>query len=164
MDTLWAPWRGAYLLSQKKDECLFCVEPKENNDEKNLIFERRKRVFGVLNKFPYNSGHLMIAPYRHVTNLNELDSEEWSDMLELMKVSVKVLGSLMHPDGYNLGINLGGAVSGAGFAHLHLHIVPRWNGDTNFMPILAETKVISQHLEETYRCIVEGFIDVKKTK
>ena len=154
MDRLWAPWRGVYLSAEKNGECLFCAAPLEKDDEKNFIFERRTFVYGILNKFPYNSGHIMISPFRHVTSLNGLDVEEWSEMLDLMKASVKILDDLMHPRGYNFGINQGGAVSGAGFEHLHMHIVPRWEGDTNFMPVLADTKVMSQHLDHVYHSIV----------
>ena len=154
MKVLWAPWRGEYITSEKDGRCIFCRVSEENNDEKNYVFARKRDVFGMLNKFPYSSGHLMIAPYRHVTDIGDLEEAEWVGMLELAKVSVKVLKDLMHPDGLNLGINSGDA-SGAGFEHLHLHLVPRWKGDTNFMPVLAETKVISEHLDAVYGKITD---------
>ena len=154
MKVLWAPWRGEYLKS-KKSGCIFCDEPEENNDGKNYIFKRDKLVYGILNKFPYSSGHLMVAPYSHIVDLKELSQAEWLAMLDLVKISMGALDGIMHPAGYNIGMNLGGAVSGAGFGHLHLHVVPRWDGDTNFMPVLADTKVISEHLNETYRKLKE---------
>jgi ATP adenylyltransferase len=152
---LWAPWRGVFL-TEKKDICIFCEKPKENNDEKNFIFSRRKYVFGMLNKYPYNSGHVMISPYRHVTNIEDLTKEEWNDMIDLLNDCIKVIKKIMSPDGFNIGFNIG-KVAGAGYEHIHLHIVPRWLGDTNFMPILSETKVISEHLEETYKKLVIYF-------
>ncbi|MGQ9759758.1 MAG: HIT family protein [Candidatus Methanomethylicaceae archaeon] len=149
MKTLWAPWRLEFITDERKG-CIFCEKPKENDDARNLIFKRRDYVFGILNRFPYNAGHLMIAPYRHLTNIEEFTAEEWRDLLELLKDSLAALKKTMSPDGFNIGFNIGRA-AGAGYDHTHLHVVPRWSGDTNFMPVLSETKVISEHLEETYR-------------
>ncbi|MGC8936209.1 MAG: HIT family protein [Candidatus Methanomethylicaceae archaeon] len=150
MKTLWAPWRLAFIVEDKKDSCIFCDKSRENEDEKNLIFERREKVFGMLNKYPYNVGHLMIATYRHVKEIEELSDDEWAEIFELLRDSVMVLKKTMSPEGFNIGFNVGRS-AGAGYDHIHLHVVPRWNGDTNFMPVLSETKVIPEHLEETYR-------------
>lgn len=156
MKTLWAPWRLTFVTKEKSGECIFCAKPTENADKKNYIYERRELVFGVLNRFPYNSGHLMIAPYRHVVSFADLRDDEWRGILELLRDTMKVLNDLMHPEGFNLGFNVGKA-SGAGYEHLHLHVVPRWSGDTNFMPVLSDTKVIPEHLEETFRRIRDSF-------
>ncbi|MBC7113475.1 MAG: HIT domain-containing protein [Candidatus Methanomethyliales bacterium] len=160
MKNLWAPWRLAFIIEDKKDTCIFCEKTRENDDEKNLIFERRGSVFGMLNKYPYNAGHLMIAPYRHVKNIDELTEEEWREILELLRDSIDVLKRTMSPEGFNIGLNVGRA-AGAGYDHIHLHVVPRWNGDTNFMPVLSETKVIPEHLQETYRKVREGIRALK---
>lgn len=152
---LWAPWRLAFISGEKTGECIFCTKPTQNDDRKNYIFERRELVFGMLNRFPYNSGHLMIAPYRHVATLKELKKGEWEGILELLQDTTGALDRLMKPEGYNVGFNLGGA-SGAGFEHVHVHVVPRWRGDTNFMPVLSDTKVLPEHLDETYNRIKEG--------
>lgn len=157
MKTLWSPWRRAFITQERDGSCIFCEKPKENEDARNLIFERRDYVFGMLNRFPYNAGHLMIAPYRHITNIEEFKGEEWKDLLGLLKDSLTVLKKIMAPEGFNIGFNVGRA-AGAGYDHTHLHVVPRWNGDTNFMPVLAETKVIPEHLEETYRKLREALM------
>ena len=161
MKSLWAPWRVSFISSKKEEGCIFCNKPSERDDMQNLILERREMVFCMLNKFPYNSGHILVAPYRHVCNFDELKIEEWADMLRLLQDSIKILKAQMRPEGYNIGFNVGKA-SGAGFDHLHLHIVPRWVGDTNFMPVLSETKVIPEHIEATYNSIREGFSGLNK--
>jgi len=159
--TLWAPWRLAFIANERKDTCIFCEKSKENEDAKNLIFERRSNVFGMLNKYPYNAGHLMIAPYRHVKDIEDLAEEEWKESLELLRDSVSVLKRIMSPEGFNIGFNIGRA-AGAGYDHIHMHVVPRWNGDTNFMPVLSDTKVIPEHLEETYKKLREGIKAIKR--
>ena len=153
---LWAPWRMAYIENTNKDEgCIFCVKPKQSNDRENLLLFRGDYSFVIMNLFPYNNGHLMIAPYRHTGDFTSLKDNE---MLEIMKLSSKMIGVLkeiMNPDGFNTGFNIGRA-AGAGIAdHLHFHIVPRWIGDTNFMPVIGETKVISEHIFDTYDKIKE---------
>lgn len=160
MKTLWAPWRLAFVTKEKSGGCIFCAKPAENDDKKNYIYERRDLVFGLLNRFPYNSGHLMIVPYRHITSFEDLREEEWMDTLKLLQDTTAVLNKLMRPEGFNVGFNLGKA-SGAGYEHLHLHVVPRWGGDTNFMPVLSGTKVLPEHLDETFRRIREGFRDLR---
>ncbi|HTY08467.1 MAG TPA: HIT domain-containing protein [Candidatus Edwardsbacteria bacterium] len=152
MKRLWAPWRMAYITGidgPKDTGCIFCVKPKQRRDEANRILLRGKKAFVMMNIFPYNNGHLMIAPYRHVGDLGKLRDAELLEMMTLAQACVKAMAASMRPDGYNLGFNLG-RTAGAGIAdHLHLHLVPRWNGDTNFMPVLGGTKVISEALEDT---------------
>jgi ATP adenylyltransferase len=152
MDRLWAPWRMTYIKGIDSDtgECIFCAKPKEERDRENLILVRGKAAYVILNLYPYNNGHMMVVPYAHTSELEGLDSETVGEMWELCRRSVAVLKTAFHPEGFNIGLNIG-RVSGAGIdQHLHLHIVPRWNGDTNFMPVVGATKVISQSLEETW--------------
>lgn len=153
MKNLWAPWRAEFILSDKKDKrCIFCkaIKDSQKNDEKNLLLLRGKLCFCIMNKYPYSAGHVMILPNAHKGDLHELSRDE---MLELMTMTSKIktiLSREMKPEGFNLGANLG-KVAGAGMVgHLHLHIVPRWNGDTNFMPVISDVKVISQSLNELF--------------
>ena len=151
MKLIWAPWRIEYIRSPKHDGCIFCDFPKENRDRERLILYRGEHAFVIMNNYPYNPGHVMIAPYRHVGKWEELTDEELLDMMKLSQLMIKALKRSMNPDGFNLGVNLG-RVAGAGIEdHVHIHIVPRWNGDTNFMPIVADTKIIPESLEETYK-------------
>jgi ATP adenylyltransferase len=149
MERLWAPWRMEYIDSARDEEetgCLFCEKPKESDDEKALILARQEKSFAMLNKYPYNSGHLMVAPFRHVGQLEDLEDGEALDMQKLLARSIKALKEAMQPDGFNLGMNLG-RVAGAGVPdHLHWHVVPRWNGDTNFMPVIGAARVLPQSL------------------
>ncbi len=157
MKQIWAPWRIEYILSDKRDGCFLCEAARQEPSEENLVLHRGKACFVIMNRFPYNPGHLMVVPYRHVGSLRELTKEEQCEMMELAALCTEILDSEMNPDGYNLGINLG-KVAGAGLeTHVHLHIVPRWNGDTNFMPVLADVKVIPEHLIATYRKLRERF-------
>jgi ATP adenylyltransferase len=150
MENLWAPWRIDYILSKKPPGCIFCDKSALNKDEENLILYRGKYNFIIMNAFPYNNGHLMVVPYRHTASLAGWLPEEQIELMELADLAVDLLKKLMKPDGFNLGINMG-LVAGAGVAdHIHLHVVPRWNGDTNFMPVLSDTRVISEHLRATY--------------
>ena len=147
---LWAPWRLEYVLSDKDAECIFCEKPKEDDDEQNLILARGRHAFAMLNLFPYNNGHLMVVPYRHVDVLSGLGVEELTDLMLLTQACERVLMQEMSPEGMNAGFNLG-AAAGAGIdEHLHLHLVPRWHGDTNFMPVLSDTNVIPQSLRDNY--------------
>lgn len=152
MNVLWAPWRMAYVKNARKPaKCIFCVKPKERRDAENLLLHRGRHGLVMMNLFPYNSGHLLVAPYLHVKSLDQLPDEAALDLLHLTTLSLKALRAELKPEGFNLGINLG-RVAGAGIeAHVHLHIVPRWNGDTNFMPLFAETRVMPEHLQATYR-------------
>ncbi len=148
---LWAPWRITYILTPKLKKCLFCTVAKQKNDRENLILERRKNCFVILNKYPYNNGHIMIVPYKHTSSLEELDNKT---LLEMMKIAQKYLikmKKIMKAEGFNIGINIG-KIAGAGIKeHIHLHIVPRWNGDNNFMPVLANHRIISESLESVYK-------------
>ncbi|BAT71798.1 histidine triad family protein [Thermosulfidibacter takaii ABI70S6] len=160
MKQIWAPWRIEYILSEKEDECFICKAISEGPSEENLLLYVGKTCVIIMNRYPYNPGHLMIAPNRHVGNITDLNREEHCEMMELASFTVNMLSELMKPDGFNLGINLG-RVAGAGLeTHVHLHVVPRWNGDTNFMPVLADVKVIPEHIRETYRKLKES-IDKK---
>jgi len=150
MEQIWAPWRIEYILMEKPTGCILCQKPKQKNDASNYILYRGDKNFVIMNSFPYNPGHLMIAPYRHVASLDELTNEELHEHIEIVSRSIKVLRQLFNPGGFNLGINMGKA-AGAGIEdHVHTHIVPRWQGDTNFMPIISDTKVIPEALAETY--------------
>jgi len=150
MEQIWAPWRIEYILMEKATGCILCQKPKQKNDASNFILYRGDKNFVIMNSFPYNPGHLMIAPYRHVANLDELTNEELHEHIEIVSRSIKVLRQLFNPGGFNLGINMG-KTAGAGIEdHVHTHIVPRWQGDTNFMPIISDTKVIPEALAETY--------------
>jgi len=157
MERIWAPWRMKYILSNKVEGCIFCEKVAEEDDENNLILYRGGSCFLILNTFPYNCGHLMVVPYRHIGEVEKLEESESSELMSLTQLSVKTLRHILKPEGFNIGMNLG-RVSGAGVeGHLHIHIVPRWNGDTNFMPLLADTKVLSESLRETYKKLVQGF-------
>ena len=156
MKTLWAPWRAEYIRcaasqhSTGRRSCLFCNLLKTKDDAANLVLHRGRYAFVVMNRFPYNNGHLMVAPNRHTADIESLSAAEGAELFKLVQKSLAVLRRGLKPQGFNVGANLGRA-AGAGVAgHLHIHIVPRWLGDDNFMPLLAETKVISEHLTETY--------------
>jgi ATP adenylyltransferase len=148
--SLWAPWRIRFILEGLGiPGCVFCKTSKESDDAKNLIVHRSKHAFTILNKYPYNSGHLMVVPLRHSGDFSSLTDEELLDIHQEIRRAVNVLTEAMHPQGFNIGMNLGEA-GGAGIRdHLHYHVVPRWNGDTNYMPVLADTKVLPQSLDET---------------
>jgi ATP adenylyltransferase len=143
---------------QKDDGCIFCAKPAKQRDEENLILYRGERCFVLMNLFPYNNGHLMIAPYAHVPSIEELDAATLTELMSTAQRCLAALRAAMNPQGFNLGINQG-AVAGAGIAdHVHLHIVPRWNGDTNFMPVLADVKVMPDFLQHTYQQIREHLL------
>ena len=150
MKHLWAPWRMDYIMLEKPAGCILCEKPAQNNDAANYILYRGNQNFVMMNAYPYNPGHLMIAPYRHVASLEELTGEELHEHIDIVSRSIRVLRQVFSPGGFNVGINMG-KVAGAGITdHVHTHIVPRWQGDTNFMPVLADTRVIPQALAETY--------------
>ncbi len=159
MDHLWAPWRLSYVASAKPhvsgDACFLCEGLADSDDRRNLIVQRTALSVLVLNRFPYNNGHLLVAPRSHKNRLEDLTSDEVLDIQETLRRFVSLLQELMRPDGFNIGLNLGRA-AGAGLpGHLHWHIVPRWNGDTNFMPVLADTHVIVQSLDALYQLLVD---------
>jgi ATP adenylyltransferase len=154
MDQLWAPWRLAYVAKEppltQEEACFVCRGLAEEDDRKNQIVRRTPLSVVLLNKYPYNNGHLLIGPRRHVGRLDEMTSEELLDVNEQLRKMVGILERKMKPDGFNIGVNLG-RVAGAGLpGHIHWHIVPRWNGDTNFMPIFADVKVIVQSLDALF--------------
>ena len=154
MKTLWAPWRIDYITGQKEEGCVFCDNPKEGNDKKNLILYKGETSFIIMNRYPYSNGHLMAVPYRHTNNMSELNDKERLELMNLTAKCIEIL-KVMNPDGFNVGMNLGTA-GGAGIDdHLHFHIVPRWNGDTNFMPLIADVKVMPEYLEDTYKTLSE---------
>ena len=152
MKVLWAPWRIQYITGDKEEGCIFCTKPKERNDKKNLILYTGETGFIIMNRYPYSNGHLMAVPYKHTNNLSDLTQEE---RLELANLTIKCTDILqaIRPDGFNIGMNLGRA-GGAGIDdHLHYHIVPRWNGDSNFMSVIADVRVMPEYLEETYETL-----------
>ena len=150
MDPLHAPWRIEYILSPKpaQDESLFTRIAQSNDDEANYVIARDRTCFALLNKYPYTGGHLLVVPYKQTPDLNGLTPEELQDMMVLLRRCQNALARVMKPDGYNIGINLGKCAGAGILEHLHIHIVPRWNGDTNFMPVIAGTGVVPQALSE----------------
>jgi ATP adenylyltransferase len=154
MNNLWSPWRSQYIESfhkeKKEEKCIFCnmedVDPKGLD---NLLIYKGKLSYIIMNLYPYNNGHLMVIPYKHTSNFQDLNNEELIEMMDLLKLAQQALTEILHPEGFNIGLNQG-KCAGAGIdQHLHFHIVPRWNGDTNFMPVLGEVKIISQDLIDT---------------
>ncbi|MCD6129387.1 MAG: HIT domain-containing protein [Deltaproteobacteria bacterium] len=158
MDRLWAPWRIKYVLSIKDEKgCFLCSKLKENDDEKNHVIARGKYCFVVINIYPYNPGHLMVVPNRHTADITSLSSEEVAELYGFVRKAISVIDKSMQPDGYNIGMNLG-KIAGAGVKdHMHIHIVPRWSSDTNFMPIISDTKVIAESNDEVYRQLKKFF-------
>jgi len=163
MKCLWSPWRMEYILSEKKQGCLFCKKLKEKKDRENLILYQSRYAFVIMNKFPYNNGHLMVVPKRHCIYLDQLNDDESQDLFLLLKTSIRILKRTLHPHGFNLGMNIG-KIGGAGEKHIHFHIVPRWIGDTNFMPVLGETKVIPEYLEKSYHRLHSAFKELLPTR
>ena len=158
-ERLWTPWRMQYITSDKKGGgCVFCDLPAENNDRDNLIVVRSDHSFIILNAYPYTSGHLVVVPFRHVASLEELDEHTLLDLSLLTNRATAALRRVMKPAGFNLGANIGKA-AGAGIAdHFHLHVVPRWVGDSNFMPAIADTRLLPQMLLDTYDQLIAADI------
>ena len=156
MDTLWSPWRIKYITDTKKpDRCVFCSAPEESDGPNNLILHREKNTYVIMNRYPYNNGHLMIVPFEHTADMNSLSPEVRAELMEQVNIAVNKLKQIYKPQGFNIGINLGSA-AGAGIAeHMHIHIVPRWNGDTNFISTVGETRVLPEELEATYQRLAE---------
>jgi ATP adenylyltransferase len=163
MKTLWAPWRIGYILSnQQNDGCIFCPGEDRSKDKERLILHVGPSTIVMMNRFPYNNGHLLVAPSRHVSGLEHLSRKATLDLLVTVRKSVEIIKEVMHPEGFNVGLNLG-HVAGAGVEdHLHFHVVPRWNGDTNFMTVLGDVRVIPEHIEETYGKLYPVFNGSKK--
>lgn len=154
MERLWAPWRSKFIYNRRQKGCIFCKNPKAKKDKVHYIIKRTKFSFAMLNIYPYNNGHIMVAPFRHKKLLYELSDEEILDLMELLNEMTVRLDKALKPAGYNIGINIG-RISGAGFSgHVHIHLVPRWAGDTNFMPILTDTKIIAESLDSMYRRLI----------
>ncbi len=151
MDTLWAPWRIDYILGKEKEEgCIFCNKPRSDRDEENLIAHRADGAYTIMNKFPYSNGHLLVCPYKHVSDICDLNDHENSLVLQEVRRAVKVLRRVMNPDAFNIGLNLG-ETAGAGIEeHLHYHIVPRWSGDVNFISVLDDVRVIPEHIRSVW--------------
>ncbi len=154
---LWAPWRLEYILGKKQPGCIFCPEYHGQSDEERLILYRSGLVMVMMNKFPYNNGHLLVGPWRHISTLDELTADEERDLMDWVKRSTRVLKKVICPDGFNIGLNIG-REAGAGYAeHIHFHIVPRWRGDTNFMAVLDEVRSIPEHLKQSYSKLLPYF-------
>jgi ATP adenylyltransferase len=157
---IWAPWRLPYVKDASKDseeECIFCAKPAEDDDEANLIVHRGERCFVILNLYPYTNGHLMVAPFEHLGSIQTLPGETVAEMMSLSQRAIEVLDATYQPHGFNVGFNQG-RVAGAGVEHhIHMHVVPRWGGDTNFMPVLADTRVMPQTLEQSYAALHGSF-------
>ncbi len=167
MERMWSPWRSKYIASFKKAPgrkrsraSLFTTALRAKDDDRHLIVWRGTLCFVIMNRYPYNSGHLMVVPNRQTADIQELTGEELAEIMQTVQRSIRALDDVMHPQGYNFGANIG-RVSGAGVDdHIHFHIVPRWNGDTNFMPVLSDTKVISEDMRDTLKKLRKSF---KKT-
>ena len=158
MEQLWSPWRMEYIHSEKQTEgCIFCLGADQEDHESRLILYAGQQSMVMMNRFPYINGHLLVAPIRHVPGLDDLSDEESLDLIITVRRSIEILKQVMKAEGFNVGLNLG-RVAGAGVEeHLHFHIVPRWNGDTNYMTVFGEVRVIPEHIEETYRSLRPHF-------
>jgi len=158
MKVLWAPWRMGYILSDQKEEgCIFCLGKDRKKDEERLILYAGSLTMAMMNRFPYNNGHVLVAPVKHASSFEYLNDEEALDLMRLVQKSIQVLKEVMNPEGFNVGVNIG-RVAGAGLEeHMHFHIVPRWNGDTNFMTVLGDVRVIPEHIKETYSKLLPFF-------
>ena len=156
-ERLWAPWRLEYIKSPKPDGCILCDKPGEGDDEAAYVVHRGGTCFVILNAFPYNNGHLMIAPYEHTGSLEELPDDTVLELMQLTQHAIRALDEVYSPEGFNVGINQG-KVAGAGVEdHIHQHVVPRWGADTNFMPVIGSTRVLPQSLADSYRALREQF-------
>jgi ATP adenylyltransferase len=157
VERIWAPWRLEYIEhADEQDGCVFC-RAAELSDEDGLVLHRGEKAFALLNKFPYASGHLMVAPYRHVGDFGDLEDDEALEIHRLASQGLAALAEVYAPDAYNLGWNLGRPAGAGVVDHVHQHVVPRWSGDTNFMPVLADVKVLPEHLSETRRRLAEAW-------
>jgi ATP adenylyltransferase len=158
MKHLWSPWRMTYISNNKKEAgCVFCIAQAKADDAENLIAFRGKLSYVILNRFPYTSGHLMVIPFAHVSNLEELDAETRAEMMELTTRCMAVLRELYKPHGFNMGANIGEAAGAGVLGHVHIHIVPRWAGDTNFMSAVGETRVLPESLEDSHKRVQLAF-------
>lgn len=157
MDYLWSPWRYQYVSREAPRECIFCLKAAERRDAENLVLARARHNFVLLNLYPYTTGHLMIAPYRHVATLAEADAQTLEEMIRLAQVAEAALGEVYRPKGFNVGMNIG-ECAGAGVAgHIHMHVLPRWPADSNFLTAIGETRVLPEDLPTTYRRLLPVF-------
>ncbi len=158
-DILYAPWRIEYILSEKEKRCIFCVETPGTTeyDEKHMILYRSAHCFVIMNMYPYNNGHLMVVPYRHVSSLANLSEEEIADLFMTVRATESILNGEFHPEGMNVGINIGKAAGAGVDEHIHVHILPRWFGDSNFMTTIGGSRVIPESFETAYRRLKEQF-------
>lgn len=155
MEQIWAPWRTVYIGGDHGGKCIFCEKLESERDRENLLLMRGEKTFVIMNLYPYNNGHLLIAPKRHVGEIEELTEEEMMELFRVTQKMVRVLRAF-NPEGFNVGINIG-RIAGAGVpGHFHIHVVPRWGGDTNFMPVFGDVRVISESLEVTYNKLMES--------
>lgn len=161
LDVMWAPWRMDYIKSPKQAGCIFCDKPAAGDDPANHIVWRGERAFVLLNTYPYNNGHLMVAPYEHIGNLEDLSPEVLLEMMSLCQDAIRALKSDFNADGVNMGINLGPAAGAGVKDHVHIHVVPRWAGDTNFMAVITDTRVIPQSLDDSYRLLHAAFMALR---
>ncbi|MBL7151715.1 MAG: HIT domain-containing protein [Candidatus Omnitrophica bacterium] len=152
MDRLWAPWRINYIKARKGGKCIFCKAGRDPKGGDYVIF-RSRHCLAVLNIFPYNNGHIMVSPRRHVADISRLNKEEALDLFRSLNRAKKLLEKIMRPEGYNIGMNIQKSAGAGITGHLHIHIVPRWTGDTNFMPVTSDTRVICQSLEELHKLL-----------
>lgn len=160
MNHLWSPWRMEYIENHDKEEgCVFCIAQAQADGPENLIAYRRQRAYVILNRYPYTSGHVMVVPFDHQPTLEDLDAETRAEMMELTSRAMTMLRKTYHPQAFNMGANIGEAAGAGVLGHVHIHIVPRWAGDTNFMSSLAHTRVLPEALEDTYKRIKGGFLE-----
>jgi ATP adenylyltransferase len=157
MERLWAPWRIEYILNDKPDTCIFCLSPAAEADRQRLVLYRTPLSLVMLNRYPYTNGHLLIAPLRHVGEMDSLTDAEMLDLFRTLRLCRTILQQTAHPDGFNIGMNLGRSAGAGVEEHLHLHIVPRWNGDTNFMSVLPDIRVMPENLLATYDRLLPSF-------
>jgi ATP adenylyltransferase len=157
MNHIWSPWRMEYIESSKVEGCVFCSAQAMEDGAENLIAFRRERAYVILNRYPYTSGHLMVVPFNHKPNLEELDPQTRAEMMELVTRCMTVLRRIYHPEAFNMGANIGEAAGAGVKQHVHIHIVPRWAGDTNFMSTVGATRVLPEALENTYQRVKNGF-------
>ncbi len=157
MERLWAPWRMEYILNQKVEGCIFCLRDEKDKDRENLVLHRSGHSFVMMNRYPYCNGHLLVSPYSHVSNLEKLSSEEMLDLFSNVTLCCRVLNEKFFPQGFNIGINLGKAAGAGVDDHVHVHIVPRWVGDTNYMTVIADVRVMPENLMATYDKLLPGF-------
>lgn len=164
MKQLWAPWRINYILGPKPDECVFCIPGDASEDEERLVLHRGKNCFVIMNKFPYNNGHIMVCPYRHVMALEDLTCEESAELMDLLQKCAKILKEHFNCEGLNIGLNQGQAAGAGVREHLHFHLVPRWNGDSSFIAVMDEVRTMPQYLSETWKALLPRFKQLENEK